>query len=430
MDIGFIGLGNMGYPMARRLVEAGHKLVVYDTSGQMMSRLTSLGAVAAKSAKDVADQVETVMASLPTPDIVLAVATGPDGVIEGKKVKRFLDMSTTGSRMAIKVAEALAAKGITGIDLPVSGGVGGAEKGTVAVMYAGPRAGFDELKDVLSVVGKPFYIGEKPGMGQTMKLCNNLLSAANMALSAEMMVMGAKAGLDPQIMVDVINVSSGANTAIRDKFPKAVMPGTFDYGFYTGLMYKDVRLCVEEGEAMGVPMPLAGAVHQMWVMANAVNGPGSDFTEITKIIEKWAGVDPPVGQPPRQETGADPAARPPPPPPPPPYRKLKMATKLGSSCPNDWLGRPACRTCRCPNWSQRTSPLPDSRRPGTRTGRWPARDRREHRRPSRLRVPGNADQLAPKAFCNISAKPAVRPRIGRTRTKRRLSGLSILTYPC
>src|ERR1043166_7261136 len=204
MDIGFIGLGNMGYPMARRLGEAGHKLIVYDTSGQMMSRLTSLGAVAAKSPRDVADQVETVMASLPTPDIVLALATG---------------------------------------------------------------------------------------MGRTMKLCNNLLWAANMALSSEMMVMGAKAGLDPQIMVDVINVSSGLNTAIRDKFPKSVMPGTFDYGFYTGLMYKDVRLCVEEGEAMGVPMPLAGAVHQMWLMANAVNGPGSDFTEITKIIEKWAGVE-------------------------------------------------------------------------------------------------------------------------------------------
>jgi len=291
MDIGFIGLGNMGYPMARRLVEAGHKLVVYDTNGQMVSRLTNLGAVAAKSPKDVADQVETVMASLPTPDIVLSVATGKDGVIEGKKVKRFLDMSTTGARMAIKVADALAAKGITGIDLPVSGGVGGAEKGTVAVMYAGPRADFDLLKDALSVVGKPFYIGEKPGMGQTMKLCNNLLSAANMALSSEVMVMGAKAGLDPSIMVDVINVSSGANTAVRDKFPRSVMTGKFDYGFYTGLMYKDVRLCVEEGEALGVPMPIAGIVHQMWLMANAQLGPGSDFTEITKIVEGWAGVE-------------------------------------------------------------------------------------------------------------------------------------------
>ena len=291
MDIGFIGLGNMGYPMARRLVEAGHRLIVYDTSGQMMSRLTSLGAVAAKSARDVADQVETVMASLPTPDIVFAVATGKDGVIEGKEVKRFLDLSTTGSRMATRIAEALKGKGITGIDLPVSGGVGGAEKGTLAVMYAGPHDGFEELKPVLSVIGKPFFIGEKAGMGQTMKLCNNLLSAANMALSSEVMVMGAKAGLDPQTMVDVINAGSGANTAVRDKFPKSVMPGTFDYGFYTGLMYKDVRLCVEEGEALGVPMPVAGAVHQMWLLANAENGPGSDFTEITKIIERWAGVE-------------------------------------------------------------------------------------------------------------------------------------------
>src|SRR5258707_12286227 len=129
MDIGFIGLGNMGYPMARRLVEAGHKLVVYDTSGQMMSRLTPIGAVAAKSAKDVADQVETVMASLPTPDIVLAVATGKDGVIEGKKVKRFLDLSTTGSRMAVRVADPLEAKNITANALPWSGGLARADKG-------------------------------------------------------------------------------------------------------------------------------------------------------------------------------------------------------------------------------------------------------------------------------------------------------------
>jgi 3-hydroxyisobutyrate dehydrogenase-like beta-hydroxyacid dehydrogenase len=177
------------------------------------------------------------------------------------------------------------------IDSPVSGGVSGAEKGTLAVMVAGPRAEFDVVREMLGVIGKVFFIGEKPGMGQTMKLCNNLLSAAAMALSSEVMVMGTKAGLDPATMVDVINAGSGANTAVRDKFPKSVMPGTFDYGFHTGLMYKDVRLCVEEGEALGVPMPVAGAVHQMWLLANAQNGPQSDFTEITKIIERWAGVE-------------------------------------------------------------------------------------------------------------------------------------------
>ena len=215
MDIGFIGLGNMGYPMARRLVEAGHKLIVYDTSGQMVSRADQARRASRRNRpSDVADRVETVMASLPTPDIVLAVATGKDGVIEGKKVKRFLDLSTTGARMATRVAEALAAKGITGIDLPVSGGVGGAEKGTVAVMCAGPRADFDELKDVLSVIGKLFFIGEKPGMGADHEALQQPALGRRHGALAEVMVMGAKAGLDPQIMVDVINVSSGANTAI------------------------------------------------------------------------------------------------------------------------------------------------------------------------------------------------------------------------
>ena len=154
MDIGFIGLGNMGYPMARRLIEAGHRLIVFDTSGQMISRLTALGATAATSPHDVADRVETVLASLPTPDIVLAVATGPDGVAGGKKVRRFVDLSTTGSRMAIRISDALKPHSIVQIDSPMSGGVGGAEKGTLAVMVAGPRADYELLQPVLAVIGK------------------------------------------------------------------------------------------------------------------------------------------------------------------------------------------------------------------------------------------------------------------------------------
>jgi 3-hydroxyisobutyrate dehydrogenase-like beta-hydroxyacid dehydrogenase len=291
MNIGFIGLGNMGFPMARRLIEAGHKLTVYDTNGQMMSRLTSLGAAAATSPRDVADKAETVMASLPSPDAVLAVATGTDGVIDGKKVKRFVDLSTTGSRMAVKVAELLKARNILQIDSPVSGGVGGAEKGTLAVMVAAPRAEFEALKPVFEIIGKVFFIGEKPGMGQTMKLCNNLLSAAAMAISSEAMVMGVKAGLDPNIMVDVINSGSGMNTATRDKFPRSIIPRAFDYGFYTGLMYKDVRLCLEEGEALGVPMGVGGAVRQLWQIANNELGPGSDFTEVVKCVERWSGAE-------------------------------------------------------------------------------------------------------------------------------------------
>src|SRR5207248_7537991 len=158
-----------------RLLEAGHRLTVYDTRREAIDRLTALGAQAAGSPRAIADEVETVMASLPTPDIVLAVATGPDGVIEGKRVKRFVDLSTTGAVMAQRIFKTLAARNIVQIDAPVSGGVRGAEKGTVAVMASGPRAEVAAVEPALKVIGKFFYIGERPGAGQTMKLCNNVL---------------------------------------------------------------------------------------------------------------------------------------------------------------------------------------------------------------------------------------------------------------
>ena len=291
MDIGFIGVGRMGFHMARRLVEAGHRLIVYDTRPEAVDALVRRGAEAAASPRAVADQMETVMASLPTPDIVLKVATGDDGVIHGKAVRCFVDLSTTGSRMAVRVHDALKARNIVQIDSPVSGGVGGAEKGTLAVMMSGPRAECDRLMPVMSVIGKPFFIGEKAGMGQTMKLANNMLSATAMAATSEAMVMGVKAGIDPAVMVDVINSGSGRNTASEAKFPKAVLPGTFDFGFAAGLMYKDLRLCMEEAEALGVPMWIGNAVKQMYQLTNAQLGPEADFTTVIKCIEQWAGVE-------------------------------------------------------------------------------------------------------------------------------------------
>src|SRR5215510_6489842 len=291
MDIGFIGLGNMGYPMGRRLIEAGHRLVVFDTSGQMISRMTALDATAASSPREVADRVETVFASLPTPDVVFTVATGPDGVASGKKIRRFVDLSTTGSRMAIRISDALKLHDIVQIDSPVSGGVGGAEKGTLAVMVAGPRTDYELLQPVLAVIGKVFFIGEKPGMGQTMKLANNMLSATAMAASSEVMVMGVKAGLDPNVMIEVINAGSGMNTATRDKFPRAILLGTFNYGFSNGLMYKDLRLCMEEAEAMAVPMWVGNAVRQMFQLSTSEFGADKDFTTVVQCVERWAGVE-------------------------------------------------------------------------------------------------------------------------------------------
>jgi 3-hydroxyisobutyrate dehydrogenase-like beta-hydroxyacid dehydrogenase len=291
MDIGFIGLGNMGFHMARRLTEAGHKLTVYDTRAEAIARLTALGAAAATSPRDVADRTENVLVSLPTPDIVLAVATGRDGVIKGNKVRRFVDLSTTGARVAVHIAEALAKREIVQLDSPVSGGVSGAEKGTLAVMVAGPRADFDRLRKMLGVIGKVFYIGDKPGMGQTMKLCNNLLSATAVAASAEAVVMGVKAGLDPDVMIDVINSGSGRNTATEAKFGRSILPRTFDFGFTNGLMHKDLRLCLEEAEALGVPMWVGSAVRQMFQLSATENGPDKDLTTLIQCVERWAGVE-------------------------------------------------------------------------------------------------------------------------------------------
>jgi 3-hydroxyisobutyrate dehydrogenase-like beta-hydroxyacid dehydrogenase len=290
MEIGFIGLGKMGFPMARRLIEAGHQLVVFDQRKEAVDSLAALGAQAASSPKDVADRAETVLASLPSLQASLEVATGKDGVIEGRRVRRFVDLSTIGSQMAVRIHDLLAKRNLVQLDSPVSGGVGGAEKGTLAVMVSGPAADFEAVKSALAVIGKVFFIGEKPGSAQTMKLANNLLSATAVVATSEAVVMGVKSGLDPAVMIDVINAGSGMNTASRDKFPRAILPRTFDYGFATGLMVKNVRLCLEEAKSLGLSMEVAEAVGRLWEVVIREIGAESDFTSAIKPIEKAAGV--------------------------------------------------------------------------------------------------------------------------------------------
>lgn len=290
MDIGFIGLGNMGQPMARRLIEAGHTLIVYDTRNDAVAPLVALGAKLASSPQDVADRAETVMSSLPSLQISQRVATGEGGVIHGKKIKRYVDLSTTGSRVATEIFAALAKKNIVQINSPVSGGVGGANKGTLAVMVSGPPAEIAVVKDALSVLGKVFVIGDKPGMAQTMKLANNFLSATAMAATSEAVAMGVKAGLDAQIMIDVINAGSGRSTASDGKFPQAVLPRTFNYGFATALMLKDVRLCAEEAKALGAPDAVMNVVLDQWETTNSEFGGESDLTVIAQMVERRAGV--------------------------------------------------------------------------------------------------------------------------------------------
>jgi 3-hydroxyisobutyrate dehydrogenase-like beta-hydroxyacid dehydrogenase len=290
-EVGFIGLGQMGARMAGRLLDAGYLLVVCDTRADVLQPLADRGARVVKTPADVASAVETVLVSLPTPDVVRQVATGPEGIVAGSKVKTFIDLSTTGARVAKEVAAVLAAKGIAAVDAPVSGGTAGAQKGTLAVMVACPKGLLEALKPMLEVFGKVFYLGDKPGMGQTMKLANNLLSATAMAITSEAMVMGVKAGLDPAVMLDVINAGTGRNSASQDKFPRAVLPRAFNFGFTNGLMFKDVKLCLEEAEALGVPMVVASGVRQAWLLACTQVGADADFTQIVQYLEKLTGVE-------------------------------------------------------------------------------------------------------------------------------------------
>ncbi|KKC06975.1 NAD(P)-dependent oxidoreductase [Mycobacterium nebraskense] len=295
MEVGFIGLGNMGFPMARRLIQESHDVVAFDTRGVALDRIVALGARPASSPKEVADRTETVMASLPTPSASLEVATGAAGVIQGARIKRYVDLSTVGSRTAVQIHDRLAERNIVAIDSPVSGGVGGAEKGALAVMVSGPRDEFDVVRTALEAIGRPFYVGDKPGSAQTMKLANNILAANVLAATAEVVVMGVKAGLDPGVMIEVLNAGSGATSASRDKFPRAILPRTFDYGFATGLMVKDVHLYLDEAEALGVPTDVAATIGRLWEAAAEDQGLDSDFTTVIKPLEKAAGVT--VGQP-------------------------------------------------------------------------------------------------------------------------------------
>ena len=288
--IGFVGTGRMGGPMAGRLLDAGYSLSVYDMQSEATKPLVARGARLAKSPAEVASSADIVLTSLPTPDIVKAVALGPDGIIAGNRASIMIDLSTTGPGAAKLIAEGFKPRK-TLVDAPVSGGVKGAVNGTLAVMVSCPKATYDRVEPILKNFGKLFYTGDKPGTAQTAKLANNLMAAAALVITSEAVAMGVKGGVDARVLIDIINASSGRNSASEDKFPRAVLPGTFDFGFTTGLSYKDVRLCVDEAEAMGVPMVCGSVVRQMLAITNAKYGPSSDFTSIAKVLEEWAGVE-------------------------------------------------------------------------------------------------------------------------------------------
>lgn len=287
--VGFLGLGRMGRPMASNLVGHVDALLVHDTLPAAVAALEGLGARAAGSAAALGERCDIVFMSLPTPAIVRDAAAE---VAAGGTPRILCDLSTSGPKLAQELHDALTPKGIASFDAPVSGGIRGAEQGTLAIMAGGPHARWRELEPLLQRIGKPFYMGETPGAGQVTKLANNLLSLAAIATTAEAMTLAVKAGLDPARVIEVLNAGTGANSATRDKWPRAVLPRTFDFGFSAQLSLKDTRLALDEARAMGVPLPTGERLAALLDRTLATYGDDADFTEMAKIVEADAGLDP------------------------------------------------------------------------------------------------------------------------------------------
>ncbi len=279
--IGFIGLGSMGGPMAARLAAAGHAMVAFDAAGTR--ERAPLAARTAVSVADVARAADVVLLSLPD-GAAVAVVTAEIAAADRRRVQTVVDTSTIGVGAARAAVGSLAACGVVYLDAPVSGGVAGARSGRLTMMMAGPSAAIERVRPLVSVLAaNVFAVGPQPGQGQAMKLLNNVLSATALVATSEAIVFGLDHGLDMRTMLDVLNVSSGQNTATSDKFPRRVLTGTYDAGFATKLMAKDVRLYMEDVRAGGAAAPVGAVVDAQFAAADAAL-PGSDFTRIYAYV--------------------------------------------------------------------------------------------------------------------------------------------------
>ncbi len=292
MRSGYIGLGAMGRPMAINLLEAGHDLVVCDTDESRTAILAQRGAEVAASPKETAEKSDYVLACLPSLAAAEEVAVGPEGADKGNRSKAFVNMGTTGSAYSRAVAEKMKAAGKAFLDAPISGGPPGAEAGTLGIMCSGDKETFEALKAGLEVLsGKLVYLNENPGAAQTMKLVNNIISFGNLSVALEAMTLGAKAGLDPEQMLEVINASSGRNSATETKIPNHVLPRTFDYGGAMYIIEKDLELWRREAEAYETPMWLGTNIRTLFLQCMAEVGRDKDLTALAKTLEKMAGVE-------------------------------------------------------------------------------------------------------------------------------------------
>jgi 3-hydroxyisobutyrate dehydrogenase len=299
MRIGFIGLGNMGAPMARNLLKGGHTLRVYDVVADNVAQLAADGAAVAASARDAAVQAEMLITMLPSSPHVRAVYLGEDGVIAGAGAgTTLIDSSTIDPHTAREVAAAAAARGLAMADAPVSGGTGGAQAGTLTFMVGAAPGVFEAIKPVLAQMGKNIVYCGTAGTGQVAKICNNLLLGISMIGVAEAMSLGVGLGIDPKVLAGVINTSSGRcwSSDTYNPFPGVMenVPAARGYtgGFGTDLMLKDLGLATEAARQAKQPLLLGGVAQQLYQMFSADGAGAQDFSAIINLYRK-----PPEGRP-------------------------------------------------------------------------------------------------------------------------------------
>jgi 3-hydroxyisobutyrate dehydrogenase len=291
MKVGFIGTGNMGNPMAGNLVKAGHQVTVHDLRREAATNLLEMGAQWADSPREAVPGNEVVFTSLPVPRDVEAVVLGEDGILEGAaEGSIYVDLSTNSPTVVRRLHQVCAARGVTMLDAPVSGGVYGAAAGTLAVMVGGDEGTFNRLKPTLDAIGSHVVFCGPVGNGSVCKICNNLLSMGIGVLLAESLTLGVKAGVDLEVLADVIANSSGSSRRLTEKLPRFLFKGNFEPGFATALAAKDVRLATDLGREYGIPMELSNLVDQRHVEAMFRGWGPEDSDAVCRIQEEKAGV--------------------------------------------------------------------------------------------------------------------------------------------
>jgi len=296
MQVGFIGIGVMGRPMVLNLLKAGHDVTIYARHPEKpeVQEVIQAGAKLAPSARAVAIVSEIVITMVPNSPQVEEVVTGPQGILEGaRKGLIVIDMSTISPSVSRKLAETVAEKGVHFLDAPVSGGSQGAINGTLSIMVGGEQAVFEQALPVLEAMGtkeKIIYVGPN-GSGEVVKLINNMLVGMISAATAEAFVLGVKAGADVDTMAKVISISTGASWQLSNQFPLRAFNGSFQPGFMTDLLIKDLGLALDMAAENKTPVVLTALSHQLFEMASAAGDGRSDYTSLLKVLEQQAGVE-------------------------------------------------------------------------------------------------------------------------------------------